>query len=177
MAGVAVLLLRFAYHKQVIQCGQGNRLTNHKKVIIFNRSGTAQATEWSFFDFGYSSGGTPIQDWYDTLSDHAKQLLDGILKNNKKIVNHLEWSGFRKYLKGGEMKGQGIWELGFFADDLQYRLLGTFDGEKRAVFLMGCYHKGGNYTPPDALGTALKRKRILQQGLAKLYERKIDIDR
>jgi len=122
-------------------------------------------------------GGTPIQDWYDGLSDRGQHLLDGILKNNQKIANHLNWTGFRKYLKGGEMKGQGIWELGFFADDRQYRLLGVFDGAKRAVFLMGCYHKGGNYTPPDALGTALTRKKMLQQGQGKLLERKINIDR
>jgi len=123
-----------------------------------NRADTAPPVEWSFFDFGYMGGGTPIQDWYDTLSDHATQMLNSILKNNKKIANHLEWSGFRKYLKGGEMKGEGIWELGFFADERQYRLLGIFDGTKRAVFLMGCYHKSGNYTPPDALGTEVSAR-------------------
>jgi hypothetical protein len=122
------------------------------------------------------SGGTPIQDWYDELSDYGKQLLDGILKNNSKIADHLQWSGFRKYLKGGEMQGQGIWELGFFADDRQYRLLGVFDGEKRAVFLMGCYHKGGNYTPPNALATTLTRKKLLLQGQGKRHERKVNTD-
>ena len=75
------------------------------------------------------------------------------------------------------MQGQGIWELGFFADYRQQRLLGVFDGAKRAVFLMGCYHKGGNYTPPDALGTSLTRKSMLQKGQCKLYERKIQTDR
>jgi hypothetical protein len=151
-------------------------LTHNKKVIILKPSTPSTLATWTFFDFGYVSGGTPIQDWYDGLSEYGKQLLNDILKNNKKIANHLQWSGFRRYLKGGEMQGQGIWELGFFADDRQYRLLGVFDGEKRAVFLMGCYHKGGNYTPPDALGTALTRKNMLQKGQCKLYERKINTD-
>lgn len=152
-------------------------MTNHKKVIILKPSGAVPPAEWSFFDFGYLGGGTPISDWYTALSDRGKYLLDNLLKNNKKIANHLEWMGFRKYLKGGEMKGQGIWELGFFADDRQYRLLGVFDGAKRAVFLMGCYHKGSNYVPPDALGTSLTRKSMLQKGQCKLYERKTNTDR
>ena len=124
----------------------------------------------------YLSGGKPIQDWYDGLSDRAQQLVNNILKTNQKIENHLNWMGWRKYLKGGQMKGQGIWELGF-SDDRAYRLLGIFDGQKRAIFVMGCYHKGGNYTPTDALSTALDRKNLHLRRECKLYERKIDTDR
>ena len=154
-----------------------NGLTNHKKVIILALPAKAPPTEWTFFDFGYVNGGTPIADWYNALSDQGTLRLDALLKNNKKVADHSQWMGFRKYLKGGEMKGQGIWEIGFPADKRQYRLLGVFDGAKRAVFLMGCYHKGGNYTPPDALGTSLTRKSLLQKGQCKLHERKINTDR
>ena len=121
-------------------------LTHNKKVIILKPS---PPTTWSFFDFVYLSGGTPIKGWYDSLSEYGQGLVDGLLKTNHKIENPIGWIGFRKYLKG-ELQGHGIWELGFYADGLQYRLLGIFDGAKRAIFLMGCYHKGGNYTPIDA---------------------------
>jgi len=149
-------------------------LTNHKKVIILGSPSPSPAL-WRFFDFCYLSGSTPIQDWYDALSDRGQLQVDGLLKNNQKIEDHYNWVGFRKYLKGGEMKGQKIWELGFFCDR-QYRLLGTFDGSKRAIFLMGCYHKGGNYTPSGALNTALERKKLQNLGECLLSERKIKID-
>jgi hypothetical protein len=144
--------------------------------VIILRSSAPTPALWTFFDFCYVSGGTPIQDWYDALSDRGQLQVDNLLKNNQKIDDHSNWVGFRKYLKGGEMRGQKIWELGFF-DDRQYRLLGMFNGSKRAIFLMGCYHKGGNYTPPTALGTALTRKNMLQKGQCELHERKIRIDR
>jgi Phage derived protein Gp49-like (DUF891) len=147
-------------------------LTNHKKVIILKQSLPAA---WSFFDFVYLSGGTPIKDWCDSLSDYGRELVNGLLKTNHKIENPINWSGFRKYLKG-ELKGEGIWELGFYADDVQYRLLGIFDGAKKAIFLMGCYHKGGNYTPIDALGTALKRKKLFAKGECRLHERQVKLD-
>jgi hypothetical protein len=129
---------------------------------------------WGFFDFVYLSGGTPVKDWYDSLSEYGQVLLDGLLKTNHKTENPINWMGFRKYLKGEQ---KGIWELGFYADGLQYRLLGIFDGAKRAIFLMGCYHKGGNYTPTDALGTAVKRKKLFAKGECKLHERQVKLDR
>lgn len=148
-------------------------LTNHKKVIIL----ISLPEVWSFWDFVYLSGGTPIQDWYESLSDHGRQLFDNMLKVNQKTENHLNWMGWRKYLKGGKLKGEGIWELGFSSDDRAYRILGIFDGQKRAIFLVGCYHKGGNYTPTDALQTALDRKNLHLRKGCQLHERKIKADR
>ena len=149
-------------------------MTNHKKVITLTAS-PAAPLRWRFFDFCYVSGSNPIEDWYSTLSDRGQTLLNALLKNNQKTENHLQWMGFRKFLKGGVMKGEGIWELGFF-DERQYRLLGIFDGAKRAVFLMGCYHKGKSYTPPNALETALERKKMKGRGEYKLNERQIKTD-
>jgi hypothetical protein len=128
---------------------------------------------WRFFDFTYSNGNNPIQDWYDGLSDYGRGVADAMLKANHKVEHPLNWVGFRKYLKG-EMRE--IWELGFF-DGVQYRILGIFDGPKQAVLLMGCYHKGGNYTPTDALATTLKRKNLWQTGACiKSNERKVKTD-
>jgi hypothetical protein len=99
--------------------------------------------------------------------------LNTLLKTNSKIDHPLQWMGSLKYLKG-EMTG--IWEIRFY-DGVQQRLIGIFDGAKRAVFLTGCYHKGGNYTPTDALATALKRKTLWETGVCiKTNERQIETD-
>lgn len=90
-------------------------MTHNKKVITLK---PPPPRTWGFFDFVYLSGGTPIEDWYDGLSEHGQDLLDGLLKANHKIEIPINWMGFRKYLKGEQ---KGIWELGFYADDRQYR--------------------------------------------------------
>ncbi len=97
---------------------------------------------------------------------------DTLLKNQQKIESVLNWNGF-KYLKG-KLKEERIWQLDFIADKRQYRLLGVFgEVRKSAVLILGCYHKGDNYTPLDALKTARKRAQALREGRAKTYERKI----
>jgi len=111
-------------------------------------------------DFTRANGNNPIQDWYSSLGDHGQQVLNSLLKSNSKIGAPLHWTGL-KFLKGDM---GGIWELRFYSDGVQQRLLGMFDGTKRAVLLMGCYHKGRNYTPPDALATTLTRKAYWEKG-------------
>jgi hypothetical protein len=146
-------------------------LTNHKKVIIL----PSPAQVWTFWDFVYLGGSTPIENWYETeISDRGRLSFDALLKNNQKTPNHLEWSGFKKYMKG-PLKGHQIWQWEI-PGEVQYRMLGAFDGLKRAVFLMGYFHKGTIYTPPDALETALKRKKLLDRRECALNERKIKID-
>lgn len=79
-----------------------------------------------------------------------------------------------KYMQG-ILKGEQIWQWTIPAE-VQYRVLGMFNGQKRAVFLMGYYHKGGSYTPSGALETALKRKKLLEKGQCVLHERPIKLD-
>jgi hypothetical protein len=150
---------------------RAKRLTNHKKVILFQ--GHAPPKIWSFFDFGYLSGGKPIETWYEAeISDRARFSFDGLVKNNEKIANHVYWSGLDKHMHG-ELKGKGVWQWRI-SGELAYRMLGAFWGQKRAVFLMGYYHKGDVYTPPNALTTALDRKKMLDKGACKLYERQAE---
>lgn len=134
----------------------------------------APTPPWSFFDFVYLSGGTPIQDWYDALSDHGQLLVNGLIKINRNIENPVNWQRWKKYM-GGELKGHKIWQLEFFSEGRQHRLLGVFDGAKRAIFIMGYYHKGKIYTPPDALETALKRKKLVERRECILNERKVKV--
>jgi hypothetical protein len=146
-------------------------LTDHKKVIQFPSQ--APSRVWSFFDFGYLPSGIPIEDWYEKeISDRARFSFNALIKNNEKIANHQEWSGVDKQMQG-ELKGEQIWQWRI-SGELAYRILGAFWGAKRAVFLMGYHHKGGNYTPPNALRTALERKKLLDQGACKLYERQAE---
>ena len=130
---------------------------------------------WSFFDY-VADGRNLIDEWYQKeLSEEAQFTFDALLKNQQKVDSILNWTGF-KYLKG-KPKEERIWQLDFIADKRQYRLLGVF-GERRknAVLILGCYHKGDNYTPKDALEMARKRAKALREGKAQTHERQIKSD-
>jgi hypothetical protein len=143
-----------------------NYLPNHKEVIQFPSSG------WRFFDY-LEGESHPIDDWYCGLSEEGQDIFDALLKANRKIEVPLHWGGV-KFLQG-ECKQERLWEWRFFADDRQQRLIGMFSDEQRkqAIFLIGCSHKGGNYTPTDSLRTAITRAKTVRKG-ALIHERKSD---
>lgn len=127
---------------------------------------------WTFWDY-VTKDGNPIEDWYQELSDEARNIFDGMLKNISKTEIPIQWIGWKRFLQG-KLRSKRIWELAFKADKVQHRVLGIFGGErKQTIFLIGCYHKGRNYTPSDALETAYKRPKQFQAGKAGLHERKI----
>ena len=146
-------------------------MPNHTKVISF----PVPLVHWSFWD--YVEGQTNrVEDWYQKdLSQEGKDNFDALLKNTAKIESHLQWGRF-KFLQGEDLKKEGIWQLDFIADRRQYRLLGVFKPGKRAVLLLGCFHKGATYTPHNALETAPRRARKLREGGATINERKIKND-
>ena len=117
-----------------------------------------------------------IENWYlEELSDEGRFTFDAVLRNHQKVESHLDWIGF-KYLKG-KLKEERVWQLDFISDKRQYRILGVFgQGRKNAVLILGCYHKGDNYTPRDALEMARKRAKALREGKATVNERKIKSD-
>ncbi len=129
---------------------------------------------WSFRDY-VEVGVDRIEEWYEGLSREAKDGFDALLKNTRKIPNHLQWGGF-KFLKG-EPKNERLWQLDFIAEKKQYRLIGVFGiGKKQAALILGCYHKGPVYTPKDAIHTACKRAKALREERAETYERQIPED-
>lgn len=140
-------------------------MQNHKKMILLKRP-----TSWTFCDY-VAGESNPIEEWYLELSEGAQDLFDDLIKNISKIENPLEW-GTRGFLQG-KYKRERIWELGFVSDGRQYRILGIFDGPKRAIILIGCYHKGRVYTPANALDTAYERAKNLRLKKAGTHERKI----
>jgi phage-related protein len=145
-------------------------LQNHTKVICF-----PSPPLWVFLDY-VENGCDLIEEWYQKeLSEGAQITFDTLLKNQQKIELSLNWTGF-KYLKG-KPKEERIWQLDFIADKRQYRLLGIFgETRKNAILILGCYHKGDNYTPRDALETARKRAKALREGRGWTIERKIKSD-
>lgn len=129
-----------------------------------------------FCDFSSSPGKNPIEDWVKSLSEYAESLFWSILKTNKKVPIPIHWTQLRT-LKG-EAKKHRLWELRFTADQKAYRVIGFFaDTRKRAILLIGCFHKQNVYTPPDAIDTAIKRKKLLEEGKATAIERQIPTDR
>ncbi len=117
-----------------------------------------------------------MEDWYRSLSEEASDEFDALLKANRKIESHLQWLGFRKFLKG-KLKPERIWELGFHAGKRAYRIFGKFgESRKQAILLVGCYHKGGVYTPTDALDQAVTRSRMLAERKAVICARQVRED-
>lgn len=148
-------------------------MTYNKKVIQLALPGS-----WTFWDFVYANGTNPIENWYrDDLSEEAQMFFEKALKDCQKIERPQDWAPFKKYLSGKQSEDK-IWELQFYSDKRHYRILGVFGPlRKQATLLIGCYHKGENYTPWDALETASKRARLLERKEANRCERKIQIDR
>jgi hypothetical protein len=133
---------------------------------------------WTFVDCTVlSTGRRPFEEWYQKkLSDGGRFTLDGLLKTIHKTKNHLEWMGFRGFLKGKAAEYR-IWELGFKADGRQYRVFGMFGAvRKRAILLGGCYHKMVVYSPPNAISSACKVAREIKAGRVIWNERKIKTD-
>lgn len=146
----------------------------HKKKVILSKQ---PPLLWRYWDFVYLNDTNPIEVWYGTLAEDIQDTFDTLLKNNQKTKSPLQWTGFRKYLHGGDLQKYGVWELEFKGEDgLAHRLMGVFDGAKKAIFLIGCYHKDGNYTPSNALETAADRAKWLDQKKAKTHERTVKKD-
>jgi hypothetical protein len=132
---------------------------------------------WTFEDFvgrpGTSLGS--FADWYDGQTEEVQNAVDAVLKDSHKIDDHLKWGAWRQYLKG-QAKPHKIWEIGFKAENRQYRIFGVFRPGKRAILLVGCYHKNKVYTPADAIKTAIKRAKALIEGTGTTNARPIPTD-
>jgi hypothetical protein len=125
---------------------------------------------WSFYDYG-----NEIEDWYRSLSENGREILESMLKTNSKAPVPAHWIGSK--MLQGRYKQDGIWEWYFMDDRCQQRLMGIFgEDRKTAIFLIGCSHKQRVYTPPDCLDTAAKRAREVRNGTARLRRREVRED-
>jgi hypothetical protein len=106
------------------------------------------------------AGNNKISDWYDDLSATEKAATDEFLKNVRRTANW-KMPDYRGSLKGHK----GIGELRWPAEKKEHRLIGYLTGGK-FVALIGCIHKQKIYTPANALETADKRKKDIENKVA-----------
>jgi hypothetical protein len=60
----------------------------------------------------YPNGKNPIEeDWYQALPEDVQDLFDTLLKNNQKTERPQQWTGFRKFLRSGDLQKYGVWSL------------------------------------------------------------------
>jgi hypothetical protein len=141
---------------------------DNKKVIL----SFPEPTTWTFLTY-VEDGVDVIDEWYKAQTFEARMAFDKVLKANVKIKDHQHWTGYRHKLKGKKRK---IFEIEFSADKRANRVLCIFDGVKRAVLLIGCYHKNNLWTPSGAPDIAAKRAEKVMNGTAKLNIRQIRND-
>jgi hypothetical protein len=107
------------------------------------------------------AGNNKILDWYQSLGISERTFVDEFLKNMRKTK---DWSlpDYRPRLAGYKKIG----ELRWLMNKTQHRLIGFFaNGVWYAV--LGCTHKQNVYSPADALKTADKyRKQIENKEVA-----------
>ena len=147
-------------------------MTHNKKVIAFPQS---KFTSWTFEDFAYPNGTNPVESWCEQQTDEVQGTLNSTLKDMAKTENHLNWTTWRRFLRG-EARKHRIREMGFYAEGRQYRVFAVFAGSKVVILLAGCYHKGKVYEPHDAIETAIKRAKALKEGTGTTNARQISSD-
>lgn len=125
---------------------------------------------WKFFDFGYMGSGAAIENWYQGQEEETQDMFDETVEGCRNVQNHLDWPHF-KHLHGKSQQ-HGIWEIGFRSERREYRILGIFDGAKRAVLLGACFHKQKVYMPPGTIDEACHKVSVFRRGEGQLHERK-----
>ncbi len=118
-------------------------------------------------DYVASNGSNPVQEWYRTkLSIQQATDLEeviGILGKSK----HWGMPDFRWLPKGlGEVRLKARPPIRLVG--CAGKLIGQF------VFLIGCTHKETRYDPTNALDTASKRKRDLEQNRGSVIDHVYD---
>lgn len=116
---------------------------------------------WTYFDYVSPAGNNLIVKWLDDLTIQERSDLDAMLEIMSKQM-HWQKPDF-KWLSG--KKYQGLGEVTFKSEQgTPLRLIGTKgDTPNSFIFLIGCSHRERIYDPPDAIDTAVKRKKKLAQ--------------
>jgi hypothetical protein len=119
---------------------------------------------WTFKEVESSSGRPIISEWYSLRPPAVRAVFDDRI-SFLGIHERKDWQlpEFRM-LRGREGK-EGISEVRWKEEGLQWRVLGFFGtGKMEYTMLIGCVEKYPNYDPPDALETAVKRKKSVERG-------------
>lgn len=111
-------------------------------------------------------GNPKIAEWYASLSVQGKSDADEFLKNMRRTGDWQmpNYRGGMRGIEGVKDKDvKGLGELRWTSEKVEHRLLGFFHGGSWCA-LIGCTHKGKVYDPANALVTAVKRKKQVENG-------------
>lgn len=113
-----------------------------------------------------------ITEWYSSLSLVVRAVFDDRLGflgiHDRKDWQYPEF----KLLRGKEGK-EGLSEIRWKEEGAQWRVVGFFGlSRMEYTMLIGCAEKHPNYDPPDALQTAIGRKKSVERGerTTRIYE-------
>ncbi len=121
---------------------------------------------WTFMDYVSPAGNNQITSWSeDTLSIQGQSDLNELLRVLSKTEVWV-YPDFKSL--SGNLKGFG--EIRWKEGGKQMRLIGVAGVTKQYILLIGCSHKGRVYDPPDALDTALTRKKTLDKKTGSICE-------
>jgi hypothetical protein len=111
--------------------------------------------DWSFKKFGDEYGNSDIDGWRSGLPPKARARFNAIISYMKTAT---DW---RRVPYITPLVGyEGIFEIKFIVQNIQYRPLGCYGPEKIFIFLIGAEERGDRFEPLSAPETAVRRKEL-----------------
>lgn len=127
--------------------------------------------QWNFSVYVSPTGRNDVQKTIDEYDDYGSEAF-------QRAVEHLAVTPKNQWQEpqAKKLKNEDpIHEIRYKADNRATRALGYFaeDGCTFVIVLI-CYHKGRVYTPPDAIQSAHKRLKQIQNGTASTVPLQVD---
>jgi len=106
-----------------------------------------------FLDYVTPSGNNDIAEWYCLQSMDCRAAFNDLLEILSKKA---DWGGGHEFARLQDGLGEIRWKI----ENVQHRIIGcAWKNPAGYLLLIGCTHKQRIYNPPDAIGTADKRRR------------------
>jgi Phage derived protein Gp49-like (DUF891) len=123
---------------------------------------------WTFKCPVNREGKSPLEEWYRNLSPRAKSRFDRVREYLEDRPQSDWTTSYFKQLSSSD----GICEIRFFADNIQYRPLAFFSPWERQVLILvfPAIEKGDKFEPKDAVGQAENRKKKIISGKLTIKE-------
>lgn len=127
--------------------------------------------QWNFSVYVSPTGRNDVQKTINDYDDYGSEAFQRAVKHLAATPKYQWQEPQAKKLKNEDP----IYEIRYKADDRATRALGYFaeDGCTFVIVLI-CYHKDRVYTPPDAIQSAHKRLKQIQNGTASTVPLQID---
>jgi hypothetical protein len=113
---------------------------------------------WIFKGFVDANKNDLIQNWYDDQTPPVKAEFDSLLQGIRRRPNH-EWSAMRNATALSGKNKQGLIELRFKVERVQYRPIGIF-GPERSIFTIVIVAGKSDFEAKCKL--AIERKKLIE---------------